>query len=117
MTSLASADDAPTVNHFHLAGSAHDDVLVVSLSGEVDIAARDRVRQFVELEVEACPGTLVLDMAAVTFVDSTGLSMLIEAHRDVTARGGTVILRAPSEQFRDLLQVTGVDKLVTIEDG
>lgn len=108
--------DAGAVADFHVAGAAHDDVLVVTLSGEVDIATRRKVDDFVALEVDACPGTLVIDLAAVTFVDSTGLSMLVTAQRAVAAKGGRVVVRHPSAQFRALLHMTGVDGLVTVED-
>lgn len=115
MTSLLPPD-ALTDTDFHVAGAARDDVLVVTLSGEVDIAARRKVDEFVALEVDVCPGTLVIDLAGVTFVDSTGLSMLVTAQRTVAAKGGRVIVRHPNTQFRELLRITGVDGLVTVED-
>ncbi len=115
MTSLLPPDTG-TRDEFHVTGAAYDDVLVVTLHGEVDIAARRKVNDFVELEVDACPGTLVIDLAAVTFVDSTGLSMLVSAQRAVTAKGGRVVVRHPNRQFRDLLHLTGVAALVAIED-
>ena len=117
MTSLLPSDPALRGHHdeFHVAGAVRDDVLVVSLEGDLDIAARQKVNAFVELEVDACPGTLVVDMAAVSFVDSTGLSMLVAAQKTVAAHGGRVVVRRPSAQFRQLLRITGVDALVTIE--
>lgn len=115
MTSLLPPDTG-TRDDFHVTGATYDDVLVVTLHGEVDIAARRKVNEFVELEVDACPGTLVVDLTHVTFVDSTGLSMLVTAQKAVTAKGGRVVVRHPNRQFRDLLRITGVEALVSIED-
>lgn len=116
MTSLLSSQEDTSVG-FHVAGASVDDALVVTLAGEVDVACQEQVSEFVRLEVEACPGTLVIDMARVTFVDSTGLSMLVKAHRTVAAKGGRVVVRSPNEQFRRLLRLTGVDALIAIEGG
>ncbi|MCB1017682.1 MAG: STAS domain-containing protein [Acidimicrobiales bacterium] len=112
MTALLPRTEAPD---FRITGAAVDDELVVTLAGEVDLSSRERISQFVALEVDACPGTLVIDLAAVTFVDSTGLSLLIRAHDTVTAHGGRVVVRHANAQFRRLLAITGVDRVVAVE--
>jgi anti-sigma B factor antagonist len=104
-----------SAEHLHVTGARRGDELIVTLAGDIDAACRERISEFVQLEVDACPGVLVLDMAAVTFVDSSGLAMLVKAHRGVTANGGTVIVRSPSEQFCRLLEITGLDQYVTVE--
>lgn len=100
----------------HISGSYRNDELLVTLAGEIDMACREQVLEFVRIEVDACPGMLVLDMRGVTFVDSTGLTLLVEAHRVVDLHGGTVVIRGANQQFRRLLQITRLDELVVIED-
>jgi stage II sporulation protein AA (anti-sigma F factor antagonist) len=100
----------------HISGSYCNDELVVTLAGEIDLACGEQVREFVRIEVDACPGVLVLDMSGVTFVDSTGLSLLVEAHRVVDVNGGKVVIRGANQQFRKLLDVTCLDEVVVIEE-
>lgn len=54
-------------------------------------------------------GDLRLDMAAVTFVDSSGLRVLIEAHRSAEVDGRNVEIFHPSKSLRRLLEISGVD--------
>lgn len=93
-----------------------EDALVIELAGEIDLATCPHLVELVERELRSCTGGLVvMDMARVTFVDSTGLALLVRAQRSVTGAGGHVVVRSPSPQFRDLLAITGVDALVTVE--
>ncbi|MBL8779258.1 MAG: STAS domain-containing protein [Acidimicrobiales bacterium] len=90
--------------------------IVIELAGEIDLATCPQLIELVDREIRACDGGLVvMDMARVTFVDSTGLALLVRAQRSVTANGGHVVVRSPSPQFRHLLAITGVDALVTVE--
>jgi len=61
-------------------------------------------------------GDVRLDMAAVTFVDSSGLRVLIEAHRSAEADGRMVEICRPSQSLRRLLEISGVDCHLNIVD-
>lgn len=78
---------------------------------------RPPVAAFVHLEVSAVqPERLVIDVAEVGFVDSSGLAVLLAIRRGVP--GGTLVLRGARRQLLRLLTITGVDQLVTLEsDG
>lgn len=69
------------------------------LAGELDIGAAGHFRQaFAALEHRA--GTIVVDLSALTFVDSTGLHELVVAHKRQQASGGELVLQAPSALTR-----------------
>ena len=53
----------------------------------------------------------VVDLGAVTFIDSSGLRVLIAFNDRVTADGGTVIVSNPSSSVRRLLQITGLESM------
>ncbi len=57
---------------------------------------------------------LVVDLARVTWVDSTGLGALIAAHRLAGARGGNVVLCSPSLHVQHTLQMIGLDKVLGV---
>jgi anti-sigma B factor antagonist len=73
-----------------------------------------------QLRALAGPGTgpadVVIDVSAVTFCDSSGLSALLAAHRRTRRRGGSVTLRGPRGTLRRILRLTGVDVLFVVED-
>jgi anti-anti-sigma factor len=98
-----------------IAGAMRGDEVVITLGGEVDAATCPRIVEFVEFEVQACPTVLTIDMAQVTFVDSSGLALLVRAHRWVSEFGGRIVVRSPSPQFLRLLEITGVDAVITVE--
>jgi anti-sigma B factor antagonist len=56
---------------------------------------------------------LTIDLAGVTFIDSTGLRALVGCRRRMRAAEGDVVLRAPSRQMKKLLEITGLDDFLT----
>jgi anti-sigma B factor antagonist len=74
-------------------------------------------------QLRALPGPgaagadVVIDLAGVSFCDSSGLAALLSAHRRARRRGGTVTLRGPQGPVRRILRLTGVEVLFAIEDA
>src|SRR3954462_9189939 len=66
--------------------SERADGYVVELTGELDISSAASVESRLKELVERAPGRLILDLTRVSFIDSTGLSMIINA--DGRARKG-----------------------------
>jgi anti-sigma B factor antagonist len=62
-------------------------------------------------------GDVVVDVSRIRFVDSTGLSVLVQAHHAARSAGRRLVLVAPSLRVRRLLQITGLDDVMTIVDG
>jgi anti-sigma B factor antagonist len=62
-------------------------------------------------------GDVVVDVSGIRFVDSTGLSVLVQAHHAARSAGRRLVLVAPSLRVRRLLQITGLDDVMTIVDG
>jgi anti-sigma B factor antagonist len=90
--------------------------LVVSISGEVDLVTASDLRQALAQALERS-SRLVVDVGDVTFIDSTGLSALADAHRRAHDAGGAMILRRPSPMLKRLLQITRLDTLLTVDEG
>lgn len=85
---------------------------VVRVRGEIDLAAAGAVRESVERAGSMNTGhAVVLDLAEVTFLDSTGLRELV---RPAVER--EVVLRRPSAPVRKLLDLTGTAQVFTIVD-
>jgi anti-sigma B factor antagonist len=88
--------------------------VVVRLAGELDLYNADDVRVALSQAIDAGPERIVVDMAAVEFVDSTALGVLIEA-RSKLARSA-LVLCSPQLETRRTLQVSGLDRHLPVHD-
>ena len=91
------------------------DTSVVRLWGEIDLEVRRTAGDLCQAVAErALP--LVIDARDVTFMDSTGMSVLVRLARDAEAKGYPVSLHNAPWVLRELLTITGVDRLLPMAD-
>jgi len=92
-----------------------DGQAVVTVRGEVDLAAVDELRECIERFRDG-GRPLVLDLAGVTFMDSTGINTLIWAHQ-LQDRGqeAVVVVQNPSDPVRRVLALSGLNGVFRIE--
>ena len=57
---------------------------------------------------------MVVDLAGLTFIDSSGINALVRAASTVEARGGTAVLAAPSPAARRVFEITAESQVVTV---
>jgi anti-anti-sigma factor len=89
-------------------GEPRQGVATVRLEGEMDLAATDAVRAV----VDGAPGRgLILDLEAVTFVDSAILKELLRARAELSARGVRLVLAGAPRTVRRLLELTRTAEL------
>ena len=89
----------------------------MTATGQIDIACGDRFIACLREARDAEPQTLVIDLRDVSFIDSTGLSMLLKA--DGLARQNQFelqIIRSPAEIVQAVLEATGVEKFLPLVD-
>ncbi|HEY3941554.1 MAG TPA: STAS domain-containing protein [Acidimicrobiales bacterium] len=91
--------------------------VLVTASGEIDVATAPRVQAAILAQLDGRPVDVVVDLSAVSFLDSSGISALIRARRRVGEVGGTLRLRNPQPKVRRVLQITGVEQAFVIETG
>ena len=87
--------------------------LVVKLSGEIDQSCAEEIRSDIDREITLRHvQNLILDFAAVDFMDSSGLGMIIGRYTQMKARGGkTMIIRA-KPQVDKILSLSGLKKII-----
>ena len=93
-----------------------DDPYRIELAGELDTSNADAVDQELELAEKAKVGRIVLDLNRLTFIDSTGLRVLLVAKRRSEKDGGRLRVRAGGEQVRRMMALTGIDVYLGLED-
>jgi anti-sigma B factor antagonist len=82
--------------------------VVVRVAGEVDIATSPALRDACLGAVEQ-GGDVVLDLAGVTFLDSSGISVLVQARQRLDSLGRRLEIRAASRPVRRVLELAGLD--------
>ncbi|MBQ1095186.1 STAS domain-containing protein [Streptomyces sp. NPDC097107] len=88
-----------------------DGVSLVLLAGEVDLDGSGQLRDVLLSCVQTAPGTVV-DFGEVVFLDSSGINVLISAHRAAESRGVWLRLAALQHAVERVLQLVGVDTLI-----
>lgn len=90
--------------------------LTLAVKGELDHhGARDAMRQIEYALDAALPLTLVLDLSGVSFMDSSGIAVVLRAHRRMATLGGSVRIVGVPPQARRVFDAAGVPRLVTME--
>jgi anti-anti-sigma factor len=89
---------------------------VLALSGELDLSSAPEVAQAI---TEARPESgrrLLLDLGRLSFMDSTGVSVLVRAKQDADASGWLIAVRGATGQVRRLLELVGLLERLEVED-
>jgi anti-anti-sigma factor len=92
------------------------DELVLRLVGELDLGSVATLRSCLE-NLAGDVRTVILDFAELTFLDSTGIGLVIRSQRELQDRGGQLIIRAPRSHVRKVLDVTQVATVIEIQDA
>ncbi|MCH8804868.1 MAG: STAS domain-containing protein [Planctomycetes bacterium] len=92
------------------------DTRVIEVTGEVDLNSSPQLRgKMLEL-IEQYKGRLVVDLAGVNYMDSSGVGTMVELKRRVERQGGSVVLARLQPRVRSVFEITQLDKFFTIVD-
>lgn len=87
--------------------------LTARVAGEVDHhAARDLMLQLSREIDAALPRALELDLGGVSFMDSSGIAVVLRSYKRMKELGGSLTLRTVPPQAAKVLKAAGVDKLI-----
>jgi|HubBroStandDraft_6_1064221.scaffolds.fasta_scaffold484392_2 anti-sigma B factor antagonist len=90
----------------------------VDLSGELDLASAPQLRELlVTMLIEDGPSRLVIDLSDLVYLDSTGLSVLVTAHKRASSTGTELTLANPNASVTRLLGITALDQIFDIVDA
>ncbi|WDM16512.1 STAS domain-containing protein [Streptomyces lavenduligriseus] len=105
-------EHAGQAGHLSVVTTTTDDgIRVLTLAGEIDHHTGDTLRHALDASGTPRP-RIVADMRQVTFMDSSGINILIAAHRALSEAGGWLRLAAAGESVRRTLSIVGVDALI-----
>lgn len=91
-----------------------DDVRIIELTGKITIGSGDvKLRELINQSLDEGRSRILLDLAGVTAIDSSGIGEMVACYTTVTKREGQLKLLKLSPKINDILQVT---QLITVFD-
>ncbi len=102
------------VQEFGLVDERRGDATVVTPQGEVDIATAGHLRDRVDEVIDGSTGAVVVDLTRVSFIDSTGLGVLIGARKRCEADGRAFRVVVAEARILKIFEITGLTELFDI---
>lgn len=101
----------------HLTSFLQNGQLTVAMTGEIDHHCAKNYIQTIEGKIEAyTPNICILDFGDVTFMDSSGIAVVLNALRAMSRIGGELTVTQLKDQPMKVFRASGIDKLVKIEE-
>lgn len=100
--------------HLDLSTRALGDRAVVSVGGEVDLETASALGEYALEALHHVSPHVVMDITDVTFMDSTGLKVLVSVERRAQLAGGSFALVGASPTVLRILTLTGLDQVFTL---
>lgn len=95
--------------------TADGDKLTVFLSGEIDHHSSKEIRALTDDEIlKTHPNEVVLNFKGVTFMDSSGIGLIMGRYSLVNSYGGRVTVSETSAYLKKVMRIAGLDSIVTI---
>lgn len=88
---------------------------VLAVCGELDGNTAPQFRACLDGLIAAGEQTVVLDLGGLTFMDSKGIGVLVWAAKRLRGADGDLVLRSPTPQTVIILQISGLDRVLTVE--
>ena len=87
---------------------------IVALIGDVDLKNSPHIHHALEAVCERRPERIILDLARVGYMDSSGVGTLVWVYRQVQGYGGSLVLAGMNEKVRAVLEITQLDQFFTV---
>ena len=101
---------------FRIEERVEGDVPVIAVVGEIDVATAPQLRESLHRVIARGQSTVVLDMLAVTFLDSTALGVLVGGLKRCRELGGELHVVVADARIRKIFEITGLNKVFPLAD-
>ena len=96
----------------------HDETLYCNLEGEIDHHTALPIRLHIDEKIELCrPKSLILDFSKVTFMDSSGIGLVMGRYKILNELGGDLEVTGLSSNSYKVMKLAGLDRIATIKKG
>ena len=92
------------------------ETMIARLSGELDHHNAASVREQIDNSAELnMPSLLILDFEKLSFMDSSGIGLVLGRYRNLTKHGAEVKVTGVSPQIYKVMRLSGIERLMTLE--
>ena len=92
----------------------HDGVIIITVEGEIDVYNSWNFKEVLLMATHKRFKVMVVNMRKVSFIDSTGLGVLVSSLKNVRSYGGKIKLVIINDDINKIFQVTSLDTLFEI---
>ena len=93
-----------------------NDVLIAFLKGEIDHHTSSTIRSLLDIKIESThPKLLILDFTNISFMDSSGIGLVMGRYKLMKYFGGNLKIINPSPQIQKVMNLAGFNRLAVIE--
>jgi anti-sigma B factor antagonist len=91
-----------------------DDATILAPMGEIDLSCAPSFRNHISAVQARRPRRLIIDLAGVPYMDSSGVATLVEAMQNARRTGGKLILASMQEKVRSIFEIARLDMVFII---
>lgn len=88
--------------------------VLVNVTGEINLYSAQKVKAFLESQIQKGSDQIYIDMSDVQYIDSSGLGALVAAHARILKQRGFIKIIAPSDAVDHVLKLTKLQNLIDI---
>ncbi|NLO22092.1 MAG: anti-sigma F factor antagonist [Syntrophomonadaceae bacterium] len=90
-------------------------ILIVRIEGEMDMLRADQIREDIDKKLDNSEiRNLILNLEKVTFIDSSGLGMILGRYKKLNSKNGRMYIAGARPQVEKILYFSGINKLITM---
>lgn len=101
----------------HISVEPREDHAILHMRGEFDTYYVPLLQAEIDALVKAGIQHVVLNLRLVKFINSTALGAVIKSSKQLSAKGGRLVISRPSTFCRDIIEKVGLDRVVTVFDS
>lgn len=94
--------------------TADKDQVRIAIEGEVDMHVASELRDVLAKASSSKPALLLVDLAQVPFIDSSGIATIVQALKNVRKFSGKLVVRNCQEAVRDTFEIAGLTEILGI---
>ena len=92
--------------------------LIMSISGEIDHRYAVRIRNEADRRIVTYPDKhFIIDLTGVSFMDSSGIGVIIGRYKLIKSFGATVSIVSSNPTLKKILEMSGIEKIIPIHQG
>ncbi|MCW3038427.1 MAG: anti-sigma-factor antagonist [Solirubrobacterales bacterium] len=94
-----------------------DGVRVLAVHGRIDVSSAMTLRDLLGAQIDSPAARVLVDLSDVALIDSSGIGILVTAHRRAFGQGANFAIAAPAAAVARVFAMTRTNKLLAIYDS